>query len=701
MTIYSSRDQNPRTAPCAAADDFRLLWLLRLLIPLEGYKTFLQERQFYDNNLAQELGFQELDGRAQQGCGYDRGRALGELRSRWHNAEARGLTMPSDTTLGHNIARLGEAVKLTEAETRIVHFAVLVRLDWILQVAISCVGASSLQILERLFATCLDLDVDDVKHALSDDSTLFRTGILWLDLDSNYEFASKVELLRGLPDELQRNHANPLGLFRNNIVSAPPPRLTPVDYPHLTKDIHILEGYLGRPGTRPRKGTNILIYGAPGSGKTEFVRMLGRRTGLQLYEVATESRNGLPLAGERRFRAYRLAQSLLESSNESLILFDEIEDVFRETGDDPIRKGNQSGVKAWVNRLMEENPVPAFWLTNNIHSVDPAVIRRFDYVMEMNAPPRSVRARILENYLDDLPVSEKWKRDMAENEGLVPAVVERATKVVHALKDKLPANEAEIVLDRVMGNTLEALGLRLKAEARASNETDYRLDILNADCDVGEICEGLLRERKGRLCLYGPPGTGKTAFGRHVAELLDRPLLVRRASDILSPLVGEAEKNMAQMFRQSKEENAVLLLDEADSYLRDRRGAQRPWEVSEVNEMLTQIERFDGVFIASTNLMESLDGAALRRFDVKMRFDYPTADQTWLLFCDTAKKLGLIVEEDLRSSVAELRLLAPGDFATIVRQARLRKIKDCDELYHRLAVECAGKPEGRQRKIGF
>jgi hypothetical protein len=63
-----------------------------------------------------------------------------------------------------------------------------------------------------------------------------------------------------------------------------------------------------------------------------------------------------------------------------------------------------------------------------------------------------------------------------------------------------------------------------------------------------------------------------------------------------------------------------LLLDEADSFLQDRRGAQRTYEVTEVNEMLQGMERYNGIFICTTNLLDRLDQAALRRFTFKIRF---------------------------------------------------------------------------------
>jgi SpoVK/Ycf46/Vps4 family AAA+-type ATPase len=186
-----------------------------------------------------------------------------------------------------------------------------------------------------------------------------------------------------------------------------------------------------------------------------------------------------------------------------------------------------------------------------------------------------------------------------------------------------------------------------------------------------------------------------------LAEKLDRPLMVRRASDILSPFVGIAEQNMAKMFREAGQEQAVLLLDEADTFLRDRNGATRNWEVSEVNEMLTQMESFTGIFIASTNLMGSLDAAALRRFDMKVKFDYLKSGQAWRLFLDTAAKFNIEPSEMNRAALDKLRLLTPGDFANVVRQSRLRKIQSAADLVERLSAECVVKPEGLKQSIGF
>ena len=76
--------------------------------------------------------------------------------------------------------------------------------------------------------------------------------------------------------------------------------------------------------------------------------------------------------------------------------------------------------------------------------------------------------------------------------------------------------------------------------------------------------------------------------------------MVRRASDLLSCWVGATEQNIARAFEEARKDDAVLLIDEADSFLQDRRGAGHSWEVTQVNEVLTQMENFEGVFIATT-----------------------------------------------------------------------------------------------------
>src|SRR5690606_17752441 len=207
--------------------------------------------------------------------------------------------------------------------------------------------------------------------------------------------------------------------------------------------------------------------------------------------------------------------------------------------------------------------------------------------------------------------------------------------------------------------------------------------------------------RSGRLCLYGPPGTGKTAYGRWLAGQLDMPLLVKRASDLISPYIGETEQKMAAAFHHAERDGALLLIDEVDSFLQDRRKAQRSWETSMVNEMLTCMESFPGVFIASTNLIDGLDQAALRRFDLKVKFGFLRPEQAWELLCRHCTQLGLPAPPPaLQAGMKKLDRLTPGDYAAVARQHRFRPLATPAAVVAALHAECAVK-EHSSRPIGF
>ena len=190
---------------------------------------------------------------------------------------------------------------------------------------------------------------------------------------------------------------------------------------------------------------------------------------------------------------------------------------------------------------------------------------------------------------------------MAEHEHLVPAHAESSAKIAAHL-DVENTKELEQNLERIIGNKLQVMGLSRKPRTVISCETRYSLEYLNPDQDLEALTNGLQHNHQARICLYGAPGTGKTAFAHYVAKKLDKPLLKKQASDILSKWVGEAEKNISAMFDEAETDDMVLLIDEVDSFLLDRGTSQNSWEITQVNELLVQMESFKGVFIASTNL---------------------------------------------------------------------------------------------------
>lgn len=128
------------------------------------------------------------------------------------------------------------------------------------------------------------------------------------------------------------------------------------------------------------------------------------------------------------------------------------------------------------------------------------------------------------------------------------------------------------------------------------------------------------------LLFYGPPGTGKTGAAEAIAHELDRPLLVANYAELQNCLVGQTEKNVVAAFQDARKNDAVLFWDEADAMFFDRDSASRNWEVRDVNVLLQELERFEGVCILATNRKSSLDKALERRISLKIEFPRPDRD---------------------------------------------------------------------------
>jgi len=420
--------------------------------------------------------------------------------------------------------------------------------------------------------------------------------------------------------------------------------------------------------TEQVKGVNALFHGAPGTGKTAFATALASGLGLVTYAVRTMGEDGLGLERRGRLSAYVLAQSLLTDCPGSLLIFDEAEDVFHQHGDffAALSGYSPSRDKGWLNRLLEQNPVPTIWISNAVDSMDPAVLRRFLLPLEFRIPPRRVRRSMAEQMLADRGVSDELLDMLADDVSLSPALLRTAQQLISLL----PAHDPDATVREGI-RALSALSQPLTTSRIRRSLLRPDLDLLNLDGieSPAALIAGMQRSGKGRLCLHGVPGTGKTQFAELLAEALGRELKVASASTLLSPYVGETERNLAELFRGADPEHVVILLDEVDSFLADRRHAQRSWERTQVNELLQQMERYEGVFIAATNMVDAIDPAALRRFDLKIGFFPLSTEQRERAFVSA---VGLLADQRLPETVqrrlAELTELTLGDIANVCRQ---------------------------------
>ena len=611
--------------------------------------------------------------------------------------------MPSLRRLDRNIAQIGRILKLSKAEVSVLRLAVIVsRVEAFQEVFKLRVGL--LQSFFSMVQHGVGINPRDVQKALASGGSLRRAGILQPGLSYVYgnhplEMDDEIATLLLAPSFDEKI------LLRHVLCVSPSPSLTMQDYPDRL-DISMLRRYLRVAIKDRREGVNILIHGATGTGKTEFVRALAHHLGSELSEVPTEDSSGDPISGEKRFRSFSLAQNLLSSKRGQLLLFDEVEDVFgSEASLSPfgltLRSGGDRIGKGWLNQTLESNPVPTIWVCNSISSFDAAYLRRFALSLEFRGPTGAFRRRVVDRHLDEDLISQESRAKLVAMEQLPPASIQRIAGVLRALKSPHQADR-DREAEEVARLALQVMG-RSAQSASAPLPSHYDPAFLNTNPDITGLATGLSGRRAARICLYGPPGTGKTAFAHHLAKVLDVPLHLKRASDLQSMWVGQTEKNIARAFQAAREEGALLLIDEADSFLQDRGNAHRSWEVSQVNEMLTQMESFEGIFIASTNLMDSLDAASLRRFDFKVHFGYLTREQRRSLF----SRVTVETQADGIASRVPVRLdrmdsLVPGDFANVLRQLKvLDQPATQARLLELLEAELRFKPGANQRRIGF
>jgi SpoVK/Ycf46/Vps4 family AAA+-type ATPase len=671
-----------------------------MLVPLGGHKDFISNFGFNNDTLARVIGLAKHQSDDEQ---FSPQRALAELRELYEQTETAEAEAKVGFPLSSNVEQLSRLVNLNETECRILEFATLLHSEKLLDDTADWIGYLSSTKVVSTVATLLGLPEGDVRAAFKSHSILSQSGLVAIDHRGAMTLRAKIDLLSEDFADTMRSvtEVDPVALLKGTVSAVPPASLSLQDYEHVGPSLKILIPYLRQASSCQRVGVNFLIHGPPGVGKSQLARILPNELGLQTFEVSSEDCDGDPINGERRLRAFRAAQSFF-GKQRGLIIFDEVEDVFNDGEDGPGRRGGAQARKAWMNRMLEQNPVPCIWLTNSIRGFDPAFIRRFDMVVEVTVPAKAQRHKILTNYCGSL-ISEGQLARISEVETLAPAVVERAASVVRVIADSLTTEERCSALEQLLSSTLEAQGhqrLRGLNDANQLPET-YAPEFINSDADLELVARGIDNARTARLLLAGPPGTGKTAYGRWLARQLSMPIIVKRASDLMSKWVGESERNIAAAFEQARLDNALLLVDEIDSFIQDRRGASRGWEVAMVNEWLTQLESFSGVFVASTNLMDGIDTAAIRRFDLKVKFDFLKSGQARLLFERHCKQIGL---DDIGASasdrVANLSALTPGDFAAVVRQHRFRPLRSAADFASALAKETHFKVAAKA-KIGF
>lgn len=599
------------------------------------------------------------------------------------------------------IALLGEVLSLNITEIRLLDFLEkrdsLADFTNFLRNLISVPNWRNRQLLARM----LDADENDIRLALKSTSTLTETKLIEISRNNEADLEDFIEASRGLSEIIYTSPATLQELSDMLIEKAPTSEWMLTDFPHQQAAIDRLLPAIRRAAEGSVSGVNALLYGLPGTGKTEFARALAKAAGMTVFQVNSADEDGDGMGREGRLTAYLLAQQMLKNRRDAVILFDEVEDVFANDVEAIMRmlfNSEQSGgkEKGFMNCLLETNPVPTIWVTNNIRVMDAAFLRRFLLPVEFSVPPRIVRRKIVERHLGDSNLPIELLDELAADDKLAPAQFGDARRLLRLHNAQNDAQEnGRIVREGVASIRRLLHGTKLPTKRRAITTFDTAFLNIAGGIAPQKIAAALGRTGRGSLCFYGPPGTGKTEFAHILADALDRELVVRQTSDLVSKYIGETEQNIARLFNTIDADHSILFIDEVDSFLRDRQEAERSWEITAVNELLQHMENFPGIFIAATNLMKGIDTAALRRFDFKLAFQPLSLPQRIAFFAREALgdiEAGTDLPSTIVSRLDQLETLTPGDFANVCRQRDiLAEDLVPEEFLRRLVQECRWK----------
>jgi transitional endoplasmic reticulum ATPase len=425
----------------------------------------------------------------------------------------------------------------------------------------------------------------------------------------------------------------------------------------------------------------------PGTGKTEFAKTLGARVGFSVQFCGETGEESAEPNRRERIGALLIANAVGAVARGTIVVVDEADDLL--TGFDDDDAPSRRGSKVFMNRLVERAGTPTIWITNDVDRLGAAIIRRMNLALRFAKPSLSVRKTMVARIAEcaDFRLNETALLELARTPA-APALIENAIRSAAHIRGS--ANDARAIL----WSALRALSRRDVPTESASMGFDPSLS--SADVDLARLADQVARSSSRALsfCLSGPPGAGKSAYARHLAERLDLDVLEKRFSDLSSMWLGESEKTIAAAFEEAADLRAFLIIDEADSLLRDRLAAHHSWEITQVNEMLTQMERHPYPYACTTNAPQLLDVAAARRFLFKVRFLPMTADQI-------AKAFRRSFGADPPGFVLKLGGLTPADFAIVARKASVLGERDPSILTQWLETEAQAKPDAGRRRIGF
>ena len=443
--------------------------------------------------------------------------------------------------------------------------------------------------------------------------------------------------------------------------------------------------------------TKLLIVGPSGSGKTTYAKSLAYESGFKSLFIRDNSDYNFVINGS--------------SNNEEIVIIDEADDILRDSRINYSKETNKTSFNKSIDKLHNH----CIFIVNSTELVHDSVLRRFDYILEFK---KLTRDKKIKQWLQNVPklsklFNEEEVGDLIDKYdvsiGIISKAVENAFSISNKKKERIEFFNTILDSHNKFRNNLDNDGDKNEYGVDLKNVENYNLDLVNTDIPVDEILNYMTsyidHAEKGKgfrcsLLFQGIPGTGKTEFARYLANSVGMNSYTISASNIFGPYVGQSERNIKNIFDKAKKENLVLIFDELDSFLGSRDNAVRRFEVSQVNEFLSQLDSYKGIVIGTTNYSDKFDKAAIRRFTWKVNFKA-------IARVNRMKAMNEFMPEidfsEYKNEIENMDKITPGDLFVVSEKYKYLKGIDAATIINALKLEIQYKLEKNEKAsaIGF